>query len=171
MAIRIELTKGYAATIDDADFELVSQYKWCAHVKPHTVYAKTNVRSTRTKSGFEMLLMHHLIMGPQPAPKMSVDHFDQNGLNNQRDNLRWATKSEQGKNRRKYDPTKAHGVERGSNGFYTMTVRHEELVIVKSGISTKFDAMLMYDCTVKRHNLPLPLNFPDGIDEYLWDYF
>ncbi len=67
--------------IDDSDFELVTQYRWQWQKPGHAV----------TCSHGTTILMHCLIMGPSPKDGLIVDHRDDNGLNNQRSNLRFAT--------------------------------------------------------------------------------
>lgn len=80
--IKIQLSQGKIALIDDSDFNLVKDHKWCAttvgKARSHT-YALTR------KSG-KNTLMHRLIMSPENG--LVVDHKDGNGLNNQRSNLR-----------------------------------------------------------------------------------
>jgi len=75
---------GRVALVDDSDYELVSAYRWCAvenSWNPRLVltYAVTHVSK---RSAF----MHRLITG-----YTRVDHADNDGLNNQRWNLREAT--------------------------------------------------------------------------------
>lgn len=95
----IPLTQGYVALVDDEDFERVSAHKWRAHVISKTpnvlVYA---VRSlTRIERKRKHIYMHHFILGA----KALTDHLDDNGLNNQRENLRPATYSQNIANARK----------------------------------------------------------------------
>ncbi len=89
----IQLTRGYVALIDDHDFDRVAQFEWRAHVRPTTVYATCSERKPGKRA---TILMHDFILGIK-----GVDHKDANGLNNQRDNLRSANKSQNGANRRK----------------------------------------------------------------------
>ncbi len=95
----IPLTQGYVALVDDEDFERVNAHKWRAHVISKTpnllVYA---VRSlTRINRKRTHIYMHHFILGS----KSLRDHWDDNGLNNQRSNLRPATCAQNVANARK----------------------------------------------------------------------
>jgi hypothetical protein len=84
----IPLTQGKFALVDDADYDWLNQWKWCAWTPDgKTFYAK---RATKTKTFF----MHIVVFGVK-----GVDHRDSNGLNNQRENLRAANKSQNGCNR------------------------------------------------------------------------
>jgi hypothetical protein len=112
----IILTRGYVALIDDCDFELVSKYKWQANVHNHVVYAGTDVNRTR-------ILMHRLIL---QAPKgILVDHIDHNGLNNTRDNLRLATRSQNG-----YNARLSKGNTSGVKGVYWCNYYHKWCALI-----------------------------------------
>ena len=81
----IPLTKGLFATVDAADYEALSQYKWTALVTGEKVYAIRNHKG-RT------ILMHREIM--KPAKGMVVDHIDGSGIHNCRRNLRTCTRQQ-----------------------------------------------------------------------------
>ena len=86
---QIQLTRGYFALIDDADFDHINQWKWHALVikRPNV----TKVYAVRNE-GTKKVYMHRALMD---APSgIDVDHKDDNGLNNQRENLRIATRSQ-----------------------------------------------------------------------------
>lgn len=92
--------RGRVAFIDEEDWELVSRHRWQLHEMPQRLglrtngpYAKTHTYQDGRRVG---LAMHVLIMG-----QVGVDHIDGNGLNNRRSNLRPATISQNGANRRK----------------------------------------------------------------------
>lgn len=88
--IKIKLTQGLFASIDDDDLEIVSPHKWCSHRIGRTVYAMTNLK---LPSGKKIILhMHRKIM--KPPSDLVVDHIDGNGLNNVRSNLRICTRGE-----------------------------------------------------------------------------
>ncbi len=92
---KILLTHGQFTLVDDEDYEWLNQWKWCAQFNPKTnsYYA---VRSEKNK----VKIMSRVIMG---EPKdLLVDHRDRNTLNNQRNNLRIATRSQNGRNSKKH---------------------------------------------------------------------
>jgi len=87
---RILLTQGMEALVDDEDYELVSQYKWKIKKAPNTFYAMRSVtRSPECSVRYTTQSMHSFITGYSLC-----DHIDHNGLNNQRENLREATHSQ-----------------------------------------------------------------------------
>ena len=98
----VDLTNGYSAIVDDADYEHVSKHKWFATVRRRAdgtlrVYAKRNAK--RDGGGWTVQYMHNMIAGTPPG--MCTDHVDGNGLNNTRENLRICTHAENQRNQRK----------------------------------------------------------------------
>jgi hypothetical protein len=98
----IKLTKGYVALVDDEDFERVSQFKWYPKVEHKEgvikrIYAN---RSVQEKIGaWTSQAMHTFIVGlGRRGKEIGIDHKDHNGLNNQRYNLRVATKTQNMRN-------------------------------------------------------------------------
>lgn len=93
---KIPLTQGKVALVDDEDFERINQFKWHCHGHKATKnrgpldYALRNIRigSRRTTR-----LMHREILNLTPEDP-GVDHWDRNGLNNQKTNLRPASQSQ-----------------------------------------------------------------------------
>ena len=83
------LANGRVALVDDADYELVSQYRWYAHNtapkgrKPQLYARAWWYDENRVHHG---VYMHTLITGFR-----RTDHEDHNGFNNQRYNLRDVT--------------------------------------------------------------------------------
>lgn len=85
---KVPLTQGLFALVDDEDYNTISKFKWCAHRPRNVTYASARI-------GHKMVYLHRFLMPWIPR----IDHYDGNGLNNQRSNLRSATRSENGCNR------------------------------------------------------------------------
>ncbi len=92
----------HSHAIVDADmFDELNQYAWKA--KPNgsfnNVYA---VRNAKTEDGRLITIrMHRVVLGY--VGPLDIDHINHNSLDNRRDNLRIATRSENGLNRREID--------------------------------------------------------------------
>jgi hypothetical protein len=90
---KIKLTQGKVALVDDEDFEFLNQWKWYTNCKG---YAARNLRVQESKNRGTLFM--HLEIKKVPRGRV-VDHIDENPLNNQKVNLRAATKSQNGLNR------------------------------------------------------------------------
>jgi hypothetical protein len=162
----ITLTQGKVALVDDSDYDWVNQWKWTALTSLHTFYAyrwSSGPHTTRT-----YISMHRLIMGQSDYPH--VDHVDGNGLNNQRNNLRWATHKQNAANRRKS--------KKNTSGFKGVSWRKDSTKW-EAGISLKgnyiylghhaaaIDAARAYDKAARDlFGEFANLNFPEGIGEH-----
>ncbi len=98
----IQLTQGQVALVDDGDFDYINKYKWFVLKGRYTSYARTKIKN-------KIVAMHGLILDIT-GTEMFSDHIDHNGLNNQRSNLRVATRSENSKNRTSAGKSKYLGV-------------------------------------------------------------
>lgn len=90
---QISLTKGRVARVDDDDFDELAQHRWYAMSGYRTYYA---ARKQRLDGRVATLLMHRVLV--QAPDGLRVDHWDDDGLNNQRANLRLATGSQNSAN-------------------------------------------------------------------------
>lgn len=86
----IQLTQGKTALIDDEDFELVSQKKWRAAWNGWNWYAITG-------GGVRTFYMHRIIMNART--RRQIDHANGDTLDNRRENLRFASPSQNAANR------------------------------------------------------------------------
>lgn len=92
----IPLTHGKIAFVDDEDFDLLDQFKWLAIRRGYTFYA---ARMIGPKGNRSTILMHRVVM--RCGLGEEVDHRNRDGLNNTRENLRMATRSENMRNSRR----------------------------------------------------------------------
>jgi len=92
--LKILLNDCKEALVDDSDFAMLSQYLWRSWFEPSTgrYHAVTN-------SGINTQFMSRIIMDAKIG--QLVDHKDGDTLNNQRSNLRFATRSTNNFNRGK----------------------------------------------------------------------
>lgn len=79
----IKLTQNRVALVDDNMFEFINKWKWQYHEQG---YAFRTEQKDGVKRG---IYMHIVIMGDK-----GIDHIDGDKLNNQRHNLRFASRSE-----------------------------------------------------------------------------
>lgn len=86
---RIPLTRGLFALVDDQDFDLLKTRKWHATKKRKNGVCYAATRRLRIGG---LILMHRLIAGAKA--KQRVDHKNRNGLDNQRENLRFGSQSQ-----------------------------------------------------------------------------
>ena len=75
----IPLTRGKFAVVDAKDYPRLIQYRWFAERSGHTFHA------VRRHNGRAVKMHHHLMRTPR---HLTVGHFDHDGLNNIRKNLR-----------------------------------------------------------------------------------
>lgn len=85
----VKLTKDKVALVDDEDYERISKYKW------HTYNAKGKWYAYTKQPFRKRISMHSFLF-----PRTKLDHKDGNGLNNQKQNLRPCTNSQNGINRK-----------------------------------------------------------------------
>jgi hypothetical protein len=92
----VPLTKGFVAVVDVEDWDKVRPYNWHAALHNGVPYAARTIHervpySGPTRKG-KTVLLHCAISGIDSSS--DVDHRDRNTLNNKRDNLRVATRSQ-----------------------------------------------------------------------------
>ena len=89
----ISLSQGQVTLVDDEDYEYLSQWRWYANLISGKFYAVRTVK----KPSRQTILMHRVILNAQEDEL--VDHKDDNGLRNTRENLRITDRSGNGANR------------------------------------------------------------------------
>lgn len=104
----IQLTQGKVALIDDVDFVKVSKHKWNARKCSRKTGVWYAGRSEKNNGIQKTILMHRYILNLKSGE--IIDHLDKNGLNNQRNNLRKCSHSQNMVNRRTWGNSKYRGV-------------------------------------------------------------
>ncbi len=94
MVKEIKCFGGQIVLVDDEDYPLLSRHAWHICGLQKRKYAATILNSKT--GGQKNIYMHQLIMGT-----VNCDHKSTNQFDNQKDNLREATKQQNGWNRRK----------------------------------------------------------------------
>jgi len=154
---QISLTRGLVALVDDGDYEWLSKWSWYAD-KSH----KNKWRAARKPD--KIIYMHRVIT--EAAPKEIVDHIDGDPLNNQRKNLRIASKSQNSANSTSRKGTSVYkGVSRHQRGNcwrVTLTCNGKQKYI--GHFQSEVDAAHAYDAAAKKIFGEFSrLNFPNGV--------
>jgi hypothetical protein len=103
----IALTQNQVAIVDKEDYPSLNQFHWQAQWDSRTK-SFYSVRHSRTKDGRRKIIhMANQILGC--GPDEEADHRNHNTLDNQKNNLRKATKSQNRWNRKKSHPKNKSG--------------------------------------------------------------
>ena len=161
----IPLTKGMVALVDDEDYEALAARRWFGQPSQNgrSSYAVTKVGYGRT--GTRSVYMHQLILGTG-EPGMEIDHKNRNGLDNQRANLRWATKAQQRANQavRKDSQSGFKGVNLLRGKYWAAHIREDGRQRHLGYFPTAEDAARAYDARARElFGEFAALNFPDDI--------
>ena len=132
------------AMVDDADFDWLNQWKWCLNAQLYVI------KSAGIKN--KKIRMHRLILNPPIG--MFCDHIDGNKRNNQRNNLRICSISENGMNskKRSNSESKFKGCRYNKiNKNYNAEIKAKNKRIFLGCFKTEIDAALAYNEAAKKH--------------------
>ena len=95
----IPLSKGYYSKVDDDMYDYLMQWSWYAKLSrtSNSYYATRNGGKADGDRRYKTIPMASVIMDGDTGSR--VDHIDRDSLNNQRYNLRFVTRSQNGFNR------------------------------------------------------------------------
>ncbi len=148
----IAVSRGYVAMVDDEDFDRVSMYRWYPVTKGRVVYARTYLRK-KEKNGGKRISMHALLLPVSEG--FTVDHVDGNGLNNQRSNLRPATKAQQLQNCPKHNTArKLDSAYKGVTeirGAWFARLRDRGKLYMEGPFREEYDAAQAYNFMAEEH--------------------
>lgn len=144
----INLHNGMRTQVSDCDYEELSKFQWTAHKhKNGMCYAE------RTRLG-KVIAMHRQIMSHPIG--LLVDHKDRDGLNNQRPNLRIATRGQNNANRRAAltnQTSKYLGVAfEKDRQKWTARIRKNGVGYRLGSFDTELDAAKAYNDAAQKHH-------------------
>lgn len=143
--------------VDDEDYPLLNRFNWWAFKSRYTYYAQARI-------GGKMVLVHRLIM---PARKNQIiDHKDNNGLNNQKNNLRVCSFSQNNQNskNREHNTSGFRGVHYNRRDkMYYCRIGNKGKRLFVGCFKDSTEAAKAYDVKAKElHGQFCKLNFPEG---------
>jgi len=104
----IKLSKGTFAIVDDEEFERLNKYGWWLGAGGYPL-RQIYIGKSGDKYLYKNVFMHQDIMGTKIG--FRVDHVDGNKLDNQKKNLRFASKSQNNWNRKNTNPSGYKGIQ------------------------------------------------------------
>jgi hypothetical protein len=157
---RIYLGEGEYTILDQEDYYRLNNFKWFLTGRLHKFYA---ARTVKIDGKTKIERMHRVIMNP--PPHLLVDHRNGKGLDNRRDNLRPATKSQNVCNsrKRKNKSSVYIGVYlRKKTGRWETEITDNGKKIRLGSFKNEIDAAKVYDAAAKKYHREFArLNFPE----------
>lgn len=154
------------ALVDDEDYDRVRQHKWYLIVNKHTTYARADIEIDGKRTA---VFMHRFVLGLTKGDPL-VDHWNRNGLDNQRKNLRTATNGQNMANsikmrsKRGCCPSTYKGVTCADClefSGWEANIRHDGGTEFLGHFGDAKEAALVYDAAARRlHGEFARVNFP-----------
>lgn len=148
---KVELTKGYTALVDDADYGRVSQFSWNAHTVRRKDGSTVKVYAAGRDKERNARLLHRFILSITD-PAIEVDHEDGDGLNCQRYNLRTCTTQQNRRNKAKHGRSGFKGVSfHKSTGKWRARIFIDEKEKALGLFSDPLEAACAYDMAAVKY--------------------
>lgn len=157
----ISLSNGMKVKVSEGDYERAAQYNWFTmNCENRKLYAYAWINNTN-------ISMHSFILGNEVPEGHEIDHANLDGLDNRRENLRPATRSQNMANCPKRKGTHSSiykGVCRLRDNYFKAYIMHQYRRIHLGYFKCEEDAARAYDEAARRYFGEFArLNFPDAI--------
>lgn len=156
----IPLTQGKFAVVDEDDFAELSRYNWHLSGSRNKPYAIRKARINDPHANAQKVYMHKQILNTFEE----VDHKDRDSLNNTKENLRLASRSQNARNRtsRKNSSSRYLGVCRHKAGGWLVQAKNQGVTIYLGYYADEEEAARAYDkYVVKNFGEFANPNFPE----------
>jgi hypothetical protein len=157
---RIYLGEGKFTLVDQKDFYQFNNFNWCPRESGQNNYVIRVVSGHKNRT--KIISLHREIMNPPKG--ILIDHRNGDGLDNRRDNLRRATNSQNGYNRRKRTNTTSRflGVYfNKKKRLWASSIKSHGKRVWLGYFKSEVDAAHAYDrAAIKYHGEFARLNFP-----------
>jgi hypothetical protein len=163
---KIPLTQGKFALVDDEDFERLSKFKWYAEKVGRVWYARCHLKELPSEGGKRKRIRPHMHRKILDLPSsVLIDHKDRDGLNNQKNNLRASTNSQNQANSAKFSKkcsSRFRGVSWDkSRGTWMVQFQAEGKTIHLGRFSDEIEAARVSDTARLKYHGPFAFrNFP-----------
>jgi hypothetical protein len=102
----IPLTRGFAAIVDDKDYDRLCKHKWCALVSRSGAVMGYRVQWMKAEKRYRSVYMHREVTGAKKG--QYVDHINFDTLDNRQSNLRLCSplesvRHQRGRRKRRFD--------------------------------------------------------------------
>lgn len=147
--MKIPLTQGFYAEIDDEDYDVVSGIKWRIRRGGESIHAVGWSKGPAKER--VMMQMHRIIYSKYENIKNKIiDHINQNGLDNRKKNLRLATVQQNAFNARKHGKTSVYkGVSRAKKNKFQAHIRINNRGIYLGSFTDEESAAITYNKKAK----------------------
>lgn len=157
----------FEVLVDDEDYEYLNQFKWrilICGTKTKSIYVQSEIVKSNKK---KTVTMHKFLLGDKLG--YFIDHIDHNGLNNQKYNLRFSTRSQNGANRRPSGFSKYLGVHFDKyRNTWRASITFNKKTYKLGRFETEIEAAIAYDKKAREfHGQFANLNFSDEIGTML----
>ena len=159
----IFLGEGFYTIVDLSDYYLFNNFRWSAKRDRRNIYAVRFLNEPLKQA--TIVSLHRIILNS--PPNLLVDHKNGHTLDNRRENLRLATRSQNVHNKCKTQSetsSKFIGVSfEKRRGRWDVRIRHEGKQIWIGTFDNEIDAAKAYDEAAKKyHGEFARLNFPES---------